>query len=149
MTISKKDIEKLLRAAKKGMKNAYVPRSNHPVGAAVLTTKGKIFFGCNVESVISGEGICAERCAIDNAVTHGNYKFKSILITSKFDHAIVPCGMCLQYLAEFSQVSGKDIEIIMVDFKGNVKKSSLHKLLPKTYGPKDSGLNLSVYRNRN
>lgn len=141
-----KELKKLIEKAKEGMKNAYTRTGMFPVGAAVLTDKGGIYLGCNVESVISGMGICAERCAIDNAVAHGEYCFKAIAVVSKLEEPLKPCGMCLQYISEFSQVAEHDIEIIMIGSKGRIKRSSVNKMLPGSFGPKDAGLNLDRYR---
>lgn len=146
--VSDKELQELIKKAKEGMKNAYTRTGIFPVGAAVLTDKGNIYRGCNVESVISGMGTCAERCAIDNAVANGEYCFKTIAIVSKLEEPIKPCGMCLQYISEFSQVAEHDIEIIMIGSKGKIKRSSVNKMLPKSFGPKDAGLNLDKYRNR-
>ncbi len=77
------------------MANAYSIVNKFPCGAAVLTEKGNIYQGCNVESVISGMGTCAERSAIDHAVAHGEYGFKAVAIISKLGEPIKPCGMCL------------------------------------------------------
>ena len=60
--------ERLLRAARKVMKNAYAPFSNFRVGAAILTSKGQVFVGCNVENSSYGMTNCAERTAIFSAV---------------------------------------------------------------------------------
>lgn len=144
--VSSDELQELIKKAKKAMKNAYVPRSNFLVGVAILTDKGTVYQGCNVESVISGMGTCAERCAIDNAVANGEYCFRAILIISKSDEPVKPCGMCLQYISEFSQVAEHDIEIIMLGAKGKIKRSSVNKMLPGSFGPKDSGLNLNKYR---
>ena len=137
---------KLIEKAKIGMKNAYAPRSNFGVGAAVLTLKGDIYQGCNVESVISGLGTCAERCAIDNAIANGDYCFKGIVIVTKNKEPVRPCGACLQYIAEFAQVANNDIEIIMVGANGKINKSSINKMLPEAFGPKDLGLDLKRFR---
>ena len=59
---------RLLKAARKTMKNAHAPYSNFHVGAAFLTTKGEIFAGCNVENASYGLSNCAERTAIFAAV---------------------------------------------------------------------------------
>jgi len=144
--VDKKELKELIEEAKIGMKNAFVPRSNFSVGAAILTCKGNVYHGCNVESVISGLGTCAERCVIDNAASNGEYCFRAILIISKNKNPIKPCGACLQYIAEFSEVSGHDIEIIMVDSRRKIKRSSIRKMLPKTIGPVDEGLNIKKYR---
>jgi len=44
--------QQLIEYAKMGMKNAFVPVSGFPVGAAVLTINGNIYQGCNTESVV-------------------------------------------------------------------------------------------------
>ena len=59
----------LVSAALAARKNAYVPYSGYPVGAAVLGKDGNIFTGCNVENVSYPAGMCAERNAIGSAVT--------------------------------------------------------------------------------
>jgi len=42
--------ERLLRSASKAMKNAYAPYSNFRVGAAMLTSSGRMFLGCKLEN---------------------------------------------------------------------------------------------------
>src|SRR6185369_15433279 len=115
----------LVAAAKVGMKNAFAILNNFPVGAAVLTSQGHIYQGCNTQSVISGMGVCAERSAIDHAVACGEYVLDAIAVVSKLEAPIAPCGMCLQYIGEFSQVANYDIEILMVGSAGNVRESSI------------------------
>ena len=60
--------ERLLSSARKVMKNAYAPFSNFRVGAAILTSKGQVFVGCNVENSSYGMTNCAERTAIFSAI---------------------------------------------------------------------------------
>ena len=48
--LSAKERQILLQRARKAMKQAHAPYSNFRVGAALLTTKGKVFAGCNVEN---------------------------------------------------------------------------------------------------
>jgi cytidine deaminase len=128
------------------MKNAYAILNNFPVGAAVLTAKGTIYQGCNTQSVISGIGVCAERSAIDHAVACGEYIFQAIAVTSQLEAPIAPCGVCLQYIGEFSQVASYDIEILMVGSNGEVRESSISKMLPVIFGPLDLHLDVSRYR---
>jgi cytidine deaminase len=95
---------KLLDSALKGMQAAYV-LWGFRVGAAVLGKDGQIYEGCNIESWISGLGICAERCAIDHAVLHGNRKIRemAIVIDSEHKNELRPCGACLQYIYDFAE----------------------------------------------
>jgi len=104
--------KKLLEAALKGMDNAYV-LWGLKVGAAVLAEDGRIYEGCNVESWISGLGICAERCAINHAVLHGNKKIREVAIVTdaESNNAPIPCGACLQYIYDFAENS--KIKIVM------------------------------------
>jgi homotetrameric cytidine deaminase len=136
----------LIAAARAAMDNAYVIVNDFCVGAAVLTAKGTIYQGCNTQSVISGMGVCAERSAIDHAVACGEYVFKAIAVTSRLEKPIAPCGMCLQYIGEFSQVANYDIEILMVGSTGAVRESSISNMLPVIFGPLDVGLDVSRYR---
>jgi len=102
----------LLKAALQAMRNAYVLWGFN-VGAAVLASDKRVYEGCNVESWISGLGICAERCAINHAVLHGNRRIKAIAIVMDANRHDKPrpCGACLQYIHDFA-VNSK-IKVIM------------------------------------
>lgn len=100
--------EKLMNEAKNVLHNAYSPYSDIKVGAALLTSSGRIYTGVNVENASFGATICAERVAVSKAATDGESNFKAIAIASNTG-GIVPCGICRQVLAEFN----KDIKLIM------------------------------------
>ena len=139
--------EKLIKSAVKAIHYAYHPVSKKGVGAALLTQKGNIYKGANVQSVISGLGACAEICSIYNAVAHGEYCFEAIAVAFPSEKGARPCGACQQMLFEFSEVGNKDIKIICVNEKGKVvEETSIKKLMPKGYGPKESGRDVSGYR---
>ncbi len=138
--------DELIASAKLGMENAYTVVSGFAVGAAVLTARGSVYQGCNTESVISGMGVCAERSAIDHAVACGEYRYEAIAVTSSLETPIAPCGMCLQYIGEFSQVADNDIAILMLGSTGEIRESSIRAMLPVIFGPLDLGLDVSPYR---
>ena len=119
----------LIEKAIEAKEMAYAPYSNFKVGAALLTTSGKIFFGCNIENSSYGATICAERVAIVKAVSEGYLKFTKIAIIADTDEIIRPCGICLQFIAEF----GIDIEILMSNKSKIYEKSYLKNLLPKIF----------------
>jgi cytidine deaminase len=95
--------KKLLDASLKALSKAYV-LWGFKVGAAVLAEDGQVYEGCNVESWASGLGTCAERCAINHAVLHGNRKIKELAVVMNANSAAEPrpCGACLQYISDFS-----------------------------------------------
>jgi cytidine deaminase len=121
---------KLLRAAKKAMKNAHAPYSNFHVGAAILLTNGKIFSGCNVENASYGMTNCAERTAIFSAVAQLGPKIEIRAVTVVNDHGVPcsPCGACRQVIYEF----GPDATVFFQSAIGP-KHSHITELLPEGF----------------
>jgi cytidine deaminase len=120
-------LEELLESAKKASLNAFSPFSHFPVGAALLTSGGEIFTGCNVENSSFGLSICAERVAVFKAISEGKRDFVAIAIYAP--QIVPPCGACLQVLSQFVP-SPNDFLIISSDRKGNVEKWTLSQLFP-------------------
>ena len=120
--------EKLIEAAIKAKEKAYAPYSNFRVGAALLAD-GKMFTGFNIENASYSLTVCAERVAAINALVDGSKNFEKIAIASDSTDFITPCGACLQFLAEFS----KDMEVILIDAKGDSKVTTLKELLPSPF----------------
>ena len=100
------DFDELVNIALEAMEKAYAPYSKFKVGAAILTTDGKIYSGCNVENASYGATICAERCAALKAVSEGHTSFASIAIVSSSGDFTYPCGICRQFLSEFFTEDG-------------------------------------------
>ena len=61
----------LVAAAQAARERAYVPYSEYPVGAALLTASGQVFTGCNIEIASFGATVCGERTAAFKAVSEG------------------------------------------------------------------------------
>ncbi len=126
---------KLLDTALNAMNKAYV-LWGFKVGAAVLADNSQIYAGCNVESWVSGLGTCAERCAINHAILHGNRKIKkvAIIMDASSRNEPMPCGACLQYINDFAE--NRKIEIVMAKAEKDkilfetVKIKALEELLP-------------------
>ena len=71
-------IETLIEEAFAARKMAYTPYSHFQVGAALLTEKGGIYRGCNIENAAYTPTNCAERTAVFKAVSQGITEFDAI-----------------------------------------------------------------------
>ena len=79
----------LIQSAREARRWAYAPYSNYPVGAALLTTSGRIYDGVNVENAAYPTTICAERVAVFKAVSEGERDFQAIAVVT-----VTPGGVC-------------------------------------------------------
>src|SRR6056297_3676783 len=131
--INKKLKEKLKKAAQGVIDNAYVPYSNFPLAAALLTKEGKIFTGVNIENAAYGVTMCAERTAIFKAVSEGYTEFEALLLLSNTEKPITPCGSCRQVISEFSN----DIDIIMTTYDNGELIKKNKELLPGSFNKDD------------
>ena len=123
----------LLRMAHDAMKNAYVPYSNFPVGAALLCEDGSVYTGCNVEGASYGNAICAERTALCKAVSEGKRRFDTLAVTANTEDFCTPCGICRQIHYEFSP----DLRVLCGSRDGSHTVHSLKELLPCAFSAKD------------
>lgn len=133
-TLDFKHVQQLVLSSQEAKKAAYCPYSHFPVGAALLTRSGRIFSGCNVENACYSLGICAERTAIQKAVSEGEKDFRAIAIASDLqDDFISPCGACRQVMREF----GTNWAVYMTKPDGTYVVRTVQELLPASFGPKD------------
>jgi cytidine deaminase len=109
---------------------AYAPYSKYQVGAALLTSTGKIYTGVNVENIDFTDGNCAERTAVFKAITEGEQSFTAVAVVT--DNGGTPCGSCRQVLAEFCL----DMEVIIGTPEGKIlRETTLSHLLPDAFHP--------------
>ena len=127
----------LVEAAQVARQQAYAPYSGFTVGAAVLTSSGAIYTGCNVENASYGLTMCAERVAIHNAVAAGEREVMAVAVVS--EPGATPCGACRQVLAEFAP-QPKVLRVIVVDGRGNERPYTLEELLPASFPGVELGL---------
>ena len=119
--------EDLLKAATEARSRARARYSNFAVGAALLTSSGKIFVGCNIENASLGLTMCAERVAVGSAVANGVDKFVAIAVVADSTRPVLPCGACRQVLAEFNP----ELRIVASTLDGQRESVKLSELLPK------------------
>ena len=125
--MTEKDL--LIEAAKQARENAHAPYSNFRVGAALRSTSGRIFAGCNVENATYGLTICAERVAIFKAVSEGERGFSAIAVVTDTEVLTPPCGACRQLIWEFCG----DIPVSMANLKGKIEVVQMKELFPKPF----------------
>jgi len=119
------------RAACLARENSYSPYSKFRVGAALVLESGAIIGGCNVENASYGGTICAERTAFSRAVaTFGSIKPKALVLVTEPE--AVPCGLCLQVMAEFCK---GDFPIYLGTPSDIGPMIKLEELLPRPFGP--------------
>lgn len=99
----------LLVAARAAGRHAHAPYSGWHVGAAALfaETGPTIHRGANVENGSFGLTICAERSAVVAGVVAGGRRLTRLALactdaSGAVVGGIVPCGACLQVIAEFA-----------------------------------------------
>ena len=123
-------LQSLIEMAVAVRKRAHAPYSNYLVGAALLTTKGSVHVGCNVENASYGATICAERAAVTAMVASGErHPIVCALVTGGAE-PVAPCGICRQVLAEFG-----DCTVICADARrlGQMSVEPLSGLLPHMF----------------
>lgn len=117
-------------------KNSYVPISNFPVSACVVTKDGREFFGINVEDASTRAGTCAERTAIFNAITAGVKKgdFQEIHVMVSSGNIGMPCFVCRQMISELFD---KKCNVYCYDTYGRVEVHTVEELCPYPFGEDD------------
>ena len=134
MTVSAVALAPVLEAARAARANAYAPYSQYRVGTALLTRRGGIYAGCNVENATYGATSCAERSAVAAMVAAGDRAPVACVVVTAGPRPGAPCGICRQVLAEFA----RDMRLLLVaeDDRGRVlarKSARLAALLPQAF----------------
>lgn len=128
--------EELVLKAIEARENAYTPYSKFAVGAALLTTSGEVYLGCNIENASYGLCMCAERNALYNAYCHGVSQddIEALAIVADTDGPVSPCGACRQVISELFP---KDAPIYLANLNGDIKETRIEELLPYAFESSD------------
>ena len=119
----------LLDAAWKARENACCDFSGFAVGAAVETSDGRIYSGCNIENASYGLTVCAERVAIWKALSEGVREFSQIAVVTAADSITPPCGACRQIIWEYCG----DIPVTGSNASGACRSWRMRDLLPDAF----------------
>jgi len=128
--------QKLIHLAREAAKRAYAPYSGYLVGASVLLENGEFITGNNQENAAYPSGLCAERTAL----FYASSKFPKIAVRALAVSALSgemlpgefakPCGSCRQVIAEYEDLSGSPIEIILDGSSAITVVNGIDTLLP-------------------
>ena len=121
----------LIKAALKAQKRAVAPYSRFKVGAALLTRKGEVITGANVESASYSLTCCAERVALFKALTDGKKDFIAVAVVAPAKGTVMPCGACRQLLAEYAPKA----KVWTADSRAprKIKEFTVGELLPAAF----------------
>ena len=123
--INEEICDTMIKMAKDARMKSYSPYSKIKVGACILASDGTLYSACNVENGSMSLTVCAERAAVYKAVSDGKREFDAVAVVADIENPFVPCGGCLQVMAEF------DInEIVMANLDGDIRVMQLSELAP-------------------
>lgn len=100
------------------------------VAAAILTKSGNIYVGVCIDTA-STLGMCAERNAIANMITHGESQIDKVVAVMPDGKVGSPCGACREYMMQLDKDSG-EIEILLD--MATRKTIRLKELIPDWWG---------------
>jgi cytidine deaminase len=130
LTMAPEQQEKMLAAARAAFKNAHAPYSNFRVGSAILTERGALYSGCNVENASYGLTSCAERNAIFAAVAAegSGMRINVVAVATERDGPCAPCGACRQVIYEFGPEAW-----VLFRGRSGTEQMAITKLLPEGF----------------
>lgn len=100
------------------------------VAAAMQSTSGNIYVGVCIDTC-SSLGMCAERNAIANMLTHGEHQIRRVVVVMPNGKLGSPCGACRELMMQLDRDHDK-IEILLdIDAKKTV---TLGELMPNWWG---------------
>ena len=126
----------LLKAAAEVRERAWAPYSKFKVGAAIRSTSGRVYVGCNVENAAYPEGTCAEAGAIAAMVAGGDTRIAEVCVIADSPEPVSCCGGCRQKIAEFA---GPEVVVTMATTSGERRRATVAELLPGVFTKSQMG----------
>ena len=119
----------LLDAARQAARSAHCPYSRFHVGAALLTSDGRLFSGCNVENASYGLTLCAECGLMSELYATGGGRLVAVACVDGTGSVLMPCGRCRQLIWEHGGAE------CLLDTPAGIVP--MRELLPQAFGPGD------------
>jgi cytidine deaminase len=129
-----REVAELFDAAVAVKDHAYVPYSGFHVGAALRTTSGNVYAGCNVENSAYPQGVCAEASAISAMASAGDRAIATVVVVCDGEMLSTPCGGCRQKIREFAT---PQLVVHVCGPEGLRKSYTMDELLPDSFGPEN------------
>ena len=135
--------QKLVFLAREAALRAYAPYSGYKVGAALLLENGELITGNNQENAAYPSCLCAERTALFYASSRYPGVAVSQMAISTMSNNVPegefakPCGGCRQVIAEYEDLAGKPIEIILDGNSAITVVNGIDTLLPFRFKKED------------
>jgi cytidine deaminase len=126
------EVSALADASRKASFCAYAPYSRYPVGAAVLTSSGRIYTGCNVDNALYGLTTSALKVAIYKAISEGDSEIRAVINRLPDGKAAAPTGEERQILFEF----GRGILVVLGE-EGNYSTKMISEIFPYPFEMRD------------
>ncbi len=114
--------------------NSYAPYSNMHFACIVETKSGNFYEGVNIENASYGATICAERNAINNAVSHGEKEFSALYLMTSSNEICYPCNLCKQTFLEFFD---NDVIFNIMTKSGKMKVMTFKEVMNTTFTKED------------
>ena len=127
--MSQEQFRPLIEAAQQARQHSVAPFSEFLVGAAVRTSDGKVYTGCNIESASYGLTVCAERVAIWKALSEGEKHLTELAVVADTETLTPPCGTCRQIIWEFA----REAMIVFANLDGKSELFHIKDLLPSAF----------------
>jgi len=112
------------------------PYSGFNVASIVVTKDNRVFKGVNVESAAYPTTNCAERNALQTAVTEGAKlgEIKEVHVLGRNSQKLLvkayPCGSCRQVIAE---QSANDAQVFCYASETDIEQFTIAELLPHAF----------------
>lgn len=116
------------------LKNSYAPYSGFHFACIVEGENGKLYNGVNIENASFGGTICAERNAINAAVSDGVRKFKALYLMSDKEEILMPCHLCKQTFLEFFD---KDVLFNIMNKNGEMKIMTFESIMNTVFSKEE------------
>ena len=110
--------QQLIEEAKKAREKAYAPYSTFQVGAALLTTDGKIYHGCNIENAAYSMCNCAERTALFKAYRKEIREFAMLAVVADTERSCCPLW---SLPTSYCRACPKDMKVVLTNLKEILK----------------------------